>query len=61
MKINEIVYNVGWGMIQEDNTYPEIVKMQCVKNMGNYYYMKTLNTDVKLHGRSGSAVVDKNG
>lgn len=61
IKSNEIVYQVGWGMNQKDNSKPALIKLQCVKNIGNYYFMKTLNTDTKPHGRSGSPVIDKNG
>lgn len=61
VKTNEVVYAVGWGMSQNDNSKPALIKLQCLKNLGDYYYMKTLTTDTQPHGRSGSPVIDKNG
>jgi hypothetical protein len=61
VKPNEIVYAVGWGNKQKDNSKPELIKLQCFKNMGDYYYMRTLKTDAQPQGRSGSPVIDKNG
>jgi hypothetical protein len=61
IKINEIVYVVGWGMKQKDNSKPALIKLQCFKNLGDYYYTQTLTTNIKPNGRSGSAVIDKNG
>lgn len=61
VKTNEVVYAIGWGNKQKDNSKPAVVKMQCVKNVGDYYYIKTLSTNVKPYGRSGSPVIDKNG
>ncbi len=61
VKINEIVYAVGWGVKQEDNSKPALIKVQCIKNLEDYYYIKSLKTDTQPHGRSGSPVIDKNG
>lgn len=61
IKTNEIVYAVGWGMMQKDTTKPALIKLQCIDNLGDYYYTKTLKTDFKPNGRSGSPVIDKNG
>ena len=61
IKTNEIVYSVGWGMKQKDNSEPALIKFQCIKNLGDYYYIKTLKTDTQPGGRSGSPVIDKNG
>lgn len=61
IKTNEFVYAVGWGMKQKDNSKPVLIKLQCIKNLGDYYYYKTLKTDAQPHGRSGSPVIDKNG
>ncbi len=61
IKTNEIVYAVGWGMKQADNSNPALIKLQCFKNLGDYYYVQTLTTDAQPVGRSGSPVIDKNG
>jgi hypothetical protein len=61
IKKNETVYAVGWGMNQKDNRMPALTKLQCVDNLGAYYYMKTLSTDIQPQGRSGSPVIDTNG
>jgi hypothetical protein len=61
VKTNEIVYAVGWGMKQKDNTKPALIKLQCFKNMGNYFYTQTLTKNIQPNGRSGSPVIDKNG
>lgn len=58
---NEIVYVVGWGMKQKDNSKPALIKLQCFDNLGNYFYTKQLNTGTQPQGRSGSPVIDKNG
>ena len=57
----EVVYNVGWSTSQPGTGGPQIVRMQCYKIMGNYYYMKVAATSVDPAGRSGSPVIDKNG
>ena len=56
---NEVLYNVGWG--RDDTLSPKLVKLQCYKQMGNYFYTKTLSKNVKPEGRSGSPVFDENG
>ncbi|WP_321322531.1 trypsin-like peptidase domain-containing protein [Labilibaculum sp.] len=61
VKSNEIVYAVGWGMKQVDNSIPALIKLQCVNNLGDYFYIKPLKTDTHPAGRSGSPVIDKNG
>lgn len=61
VKSNEVVYAVGWGMKQKDNSKPVLIKLQCFKNLGDYYYIRTLTTDTYPQGRSGSPVIDKNG
>lgn len=61
VKRNEIVYAVGWGMKQKDNSKPALIKLQCIKNLGNYFYIKILSADIHPGGRSGSPVIDKNG
>lgn len=61
VKTNEIVYAVGWGMNQEDNRSPALIKLQCFKNLGPYFYVQTLTEGIQPHGRSGSPVIDKNG
>lgn len=58
---NEIVYAVGWGMKQKDNSKPALTKLQCINNLEDYFYVKPLKTDTQPHGRSGSPVIDKNG
>ncbi|PKQ65789.1 hypothetical protein BZG02_01925 [Labilibaculum filiforme] len=58
---NEIVYAVGWGMNQKDNSKPALLKLQCFKNLGDYFYSKPLGTDTYPAGKSGSPVIDKNG
>lgn len=57
----EIVYALGWGALQKDNTHPVKTTFQCFRSLGNYYYAKSLTKDVKPNGRSGSPVIDKNG
>ena len=61
VKTNEVVYAVGWGMKQKDNSYPALIKLQCFKNIGDYYYTQTLSKNIQFNGRSGSPVIDKNG
>ena len=61
VKSNEIVYAIGWGMMQIDNNKPALIKLQCFKNYGDYFYIKPLETDTHPAGRSGSPVIDKNG
>jgi len=61
VKTNEIVYAVGWGMKQKDKNRPALVKLQCFKNLGPYFYVQTLSEGIQPHGRSGSPVIDKNG
>lgn len=61
VKSNEIVYAVGWGMLQKDNSKPELLKLQCFKNLGDYFYIKPLDLNIHPAGRSGSPVIDKNG
>ena len=58
---NEIVYAVGWGVKQKDNSKPALIKLQCFDNLGDYFYTKRLKTNTQPHGRSGSPVIDKNG
>lgn len=57
----EVLYAVGWGMRQKNNNEPIPVKLQCYKQMGDYFYVKTLSKDVDPYGRSGSPVIDENG
>lgn len=59
VKENEIVYAVGWAKNQKDNSKPELFKIQCFKNLGNYFYINP--SENQPHGRSGSPVIDKNG
>ena len=59
VKSNEIVYAFGWGVNQVDNSKPTLVKIQCYKNLGNYFYIKP--SENQPHGMSGSPVIDKNG
>jgi hypothetical protein len=59
VKTNEIVYALGWGVKQKDNRLPALIKLQCFKNMGDYYYIKP--SENQPHGMSGSPVIDKNG
>lgn len=61
VKTNEVVYAVGWGIHQKDNRMPAITKLQCVDNLGDYYYTRSLTTDTQPQGRSGSPVIDRNG
>ena len=61
VKKNEIVYAVGWGMKQKDNSNPAVIQLQCFENLGDYFYIKPLKTDTHPAGRSGSPVIDKNG
>ena len=61
IKTHEVVYAVGWGMRQKDNSIPALTKLQCVENLGDYYYMRSLTSEVQPHGRSGSPVIDSNG
>lgn len=61
VKKNEIVFAVGWGKLQKDNSKPAMIKLQCFYNLGDYFYIKSLKTDTHPAGRSGSPVIDKNG
>ena len=61
IKKSEIIYSVGWGMKQEDNSQPKIIKLQCIKSLHEYTFTKTITEGVLPHGRSGSPVIDKNG
>jgi hypothetical protein len=61
VKPNEIVYSVGWGSLQEDNSQPALIKFKCYKNSGDYYYVQRMKTNRKPNARSGSAIIDKNG
>ena len=61
VKTNEVVYAAGWGMNQKDNRMPALTKLQCVNDLGDYYYMRVLSTDTQPQGRSGSPVIDTNG
>lgn len=58
---NEVVYAVGWGIDQKDNSMPALTKLKCYKNLGDYYFTQTISTNVSPGGRSGSPVIDKNG
>ncbi|MDX9847344.1 MAG: trypsin-like peptidase domain-containing protein [Tenuifilaceae bacterium] len=59
VKSNELVYAVGWGAKQNDNRMPALIKMQCFKNLGNYFYI--MPSKNQPHGMSGSPVIDSNG
>lgn len=48
-------------MKQKDNSNPALIKLQCVKSLGDYFYIKPLKTNTHPAGRSGSPVIDKNG
>lgn len=61
VKKNEIVYAVGWPADSSDNKEPTKVELKCFQQMGNYFYIQTITPNVNPHGRSGSAVIDKNG
>jgi len=61
VKKYEIVYAVGWGTKQTDNSEPSLIKLQCFDNLGDYYYIKSLTTSIQPNGRSGSPVIDQNG
>lgn len=61
IKKHEVVYAVGWGSEQKDNSIPAIRKLQCIDNLGDYYYVKTITLNVLPNGRSGSPIIDKNG
>lgn len=61
IKTNEVVYAVGWGINQKDNRMPALIQLQCIDNLGDYYYTRTLTTDAQPQGRSGSPVIDKYG
>ena len=61
VKTNEIIYAVGWGTKQEDNSQYALTKLKCYMNLGDYFYTQTLSTDIHPAGRSGSPVIDKNG
>ena len=61
IKKNEVLYAVGWGNKQIDNSKPAIQKLQCLDNLGDYYYMINLSPNIPPNGRSGSPVIDKNG
>nr|WP_320117564.1 serine protease [uncultured Marinifilum sp.] len=58
---NEVVYAVGWGREQKDNSKPLVRKLQCYKNLGDYFYAHTIKIDTHPKGTSGSPVIDKNG
>ncbi len=60
VKKGEIIFNIGWAN-QQTTKYPSIIKLQQIKNMGNYYYVKSITENVNPIGRSGSPVIDKNG
>lgn len=61
VKTNEVVYAVGSGIKQQDNSKPELIKLKCIDNLGDYFYIKPIKTDAHPNGRSGSPVIDKNG
>ncbi|ULC60068.1 serine protease [Flaviramulus sp. BrNp1-15] len=61
VKKNEVVYAVGWGIKQKDNSEPALIKLQCIDNLGDYFYIKALKNETQPQGRSGSPVIDKNG
>lgn len=61
IKKNEVVYSVGWGMKQQDNSQPVLQKFKFIDNLGDYYYTSALSSDALPMGRSGSPVIDKNG
>lgn len=61
IKTNEVIYAVGWGSKQIDTSKPALQKLQCIDNLGDYYYVKNFSPDIKPQGRSGSPVIDKNG
>lgn len=61
VKNNELLYAVGWGQKQKDDTKPALIKLRCIDNLGDYYYVKPLKTNTHPAGRSGSPVIDKNG
>ena len=61
IKKHEIIYVVGWGMNQSENTDPALIKLQCFEPLEDYYFTKTLTPDTQPQGRSGSLVIDKNG
>lgn len=56
----EVVYDIGWS-VESGNDEPAKVELQCFQQMGSYFYTQTLTPNVPPHGRSGSAVIDKNG
>jgi hypothetical protein len=58
---NEVLYSVGWAFDQEDKSVPQLTKMQCYENMGDYFYVRTLTRNVNPKGKSGSPVIDANG
>jgi hypothetical protein len=59
VKRNEIIYAVGWGVNQKDNSKQALIKMECYENLGNYFYIKP--SENQPHGMSGSPVIDNNG
>ncbi len=61
VKQNEIVYAVGWGIKKPKSDYPAVAKLQCYKQMGNYFYVDTIESDGHPEGTSGSPVIDQNG
>ncbi len=61
IKKNELIYSVGWGELQKDNSLPKVTKMQCIRTFKHYCLVKPLDNKVKPNGRSGSAVIDENG
>ena len=58
---NEVVYAVGWGIKKPKSDYPAVAKLQCYKQMGNYFYVDVLQSDGHPEGTSGSPVIDQNG
>lgn len=61
IKTNEVVYAVGWGAKQKNNEQAAVIKLQCIKSLGDYSFTKTLSKNTNPQGRSGSPVIDKNG
>jgi hypothetical protein len=61
IKTNEVVYAIGWGDAQTNSGHPKLQKLQCIDNLGAYYYVKNISPDNQPQGLSGSPVIDKNG
>ncbi|NOU59654.1 S1 family peptidase [Marinifilum caeruleilacunae] len=59
VKKDERVYAIGWVTNKKDIKEPTFTKIQCYKNMGNYFYIKA--SENQPHGMSGSPVIDRNG